>query len=185
MNPIEELKEEHEAVLFSLRILERILLKIEHTGRVPDPAHLNGLFEFFGVFVDKCHHGKEEELLFPALEQAGISRDGGPIGVMLHEHQQGRDLVAKMKADLAGAVKKESGAAKGLISHGRDYIELLNQHIGKENQVLFPMAGRLLADKKVAQLEQGFETIEEEKIGEGKHEEFHRLLDALERIYVE
>jgi hemerythrin-like domain-containing protein len=34
--------------------------------------------EFLTVFVDKCHHGKEEEFLFPALEAAGIAREGGP-----------------------------------------------------------------------------------------------------------
>ena len=49
------------------------------------PEHLDQLFEFFGVFVDRCHHGKEEALLFPALEAVGIGNNGGPIGVMLRE----------------------------------------------------------------------------------------------------
>ena len=63
--------------------------------------HVDHLLEFFTVFVDKCHHGKEEELLFPALEQIGVERDKGPIGVMLKEHQQGREYVQKMKAAIS------------------------------------------------------------------------------------
>lgn len=58
---------------------------------------LEGIMEFLMVFVDKCHHGKEEDFLFPALEAAGVARDGGPIGVMLHEHERGRRHIADMK----------------------------------------------------------------------------------------
>jgi hemerythrin-like domain-containing protein len=100
MKPIEDLKMEHAAVKITLRVLDSICEGAKKTGELASPEHLEQLIEFFGTFVDRCHHGKEEELLFPALEAVGVSRDGGPIGVMLKEHQQGRDHVANMKADL-------------------------------------------------------------------------------------
>ena len=65
--------------------------------------------DFLSIFVDKCHHGKEEEFLFPALEAKGVKREGGPIGVMLHEHEQGRGLVAMLRnavADYTSGIKK-------------------------------------------------------------------------------
>lgn len=184
MNAIKELLTEHEAVRMTLKILERITNEIDKTEKISEPKHLKQLFEFFSVFVDKCHHGKEEELLFPALETVGISRKGGPIGVMLNEHQQGRDLVAKMKSALSQYLNGDTGAAQKLKVSADAYIALLNLHIDKENNVLFPMAERHLSENKLAELKKGFDKIEKDKIGTGKHEEFHRMLDILEGVYL-
>ena len=73
---------------------------------------LANLQEFFRLFADQCHHGKEEELLFPLLEQKGIPRTGGPIGVTLHEHEEGRALVRQM-GDAVEATKSEPERARG------------------------------------------------------------------------
>jgi hemerythrin-like domain-containing protein len=102
---------------------------------------LDQLIEFFIVFVDKCHHGKEEELLFPALEAIGVQRDGGPIGVMLAEHQQGREYVQKMNEAFSQYNEGDRAAATKLAKNARAYIALLRQHIDKENNVLFPIWG--------------------------------------------
>lgn len=184
MNSIKELITEHEAVRMTLRILERITKEIDKTKKISKPEHLKQLFEFFSVFVDKCHHGKEEELLFPALEEVGISRKGGPIGVMLDEHQKGRDLVAKMKNALSQYLNGDAGAAQKLKGSADAYIALLNIHIDKENNVLFPMAEQHLSENKLAELKKGFDEIEKDKIGTGKHEEFHRMLDILKGVYL-
>jgi len=184
MDPIEELKTEHEAVRLTLKILNRIRLEIEETGRVAEPAHLEQLFDFFSVFVDKCHHGKEEDLLFPALEALGVSRQGGPIGVMLNEHQQGREHVVRMREALAHYMAGRAAEASTLAEHAEAYINLLNQHIDKENGVLFPIASRHLPSEKLAELKRGFDQIETDRIGSGKHEAFHRMLDKLEDAYL-
>jgi len=185
MKPIEDLKKEHEAVKIALRVLNNIVNEAEKTGQVTNPDHLKQLIEFFRTFVDKCHHSKEEELLFPALEEVGVSKEGGPIGVMLNEHQQGRDYVAKMNTALVRYLEGDQKAVRDLIQNVRAYIALLNQHIDKENNVLFPIADKYLSDEKQVELGEGFETIEIQKIGAGKHEAFHRMLESLESIYLQ
>lgn len=184
MTPIEELKKEHEAVLATLAILNQIRMDIEATGRIAYPEHLEQLFEFFSVFVDRCHHGKEEDLLFPALEAAGISNHGGPIGVMLKEHQLGRDQVQAMRRALDLYQTGKSEAAGELAGHARTYIELLTEHIRKENEVLFVIAARCLPSPQQTELMKGFDRIEAERIGTGKHEAFHRLIEHLEDTYL-
>ena len=57
----------------TLKVLDRICQEDRTSGKLGDPQHVDHLLEFFTVFVDKCHHGKEEELLFPALEQIGVA----------------------------------------------------------------------------------------------------------------
>ena len=152
MNAINELLAEHEAVKLTLKILEKIGQKIDETGRIPQTGHVEQLFDFFSTFVDRCHHGKEEELLFPALEQVGISREGGPVGVMLKEHQQGRDLVSKMKNELSRYRDGDNDTALNFKKYADDYIALLDFHIEKENNVLFPMAIKHLSATKLAEV---------------------------------
>ena len=183
MGPLEDLRAEHEGILLMLRIFERICERFVPGGRL-DVTHLDQIMEFFVVFVDKCHHGKEEEFLFPALEEAGIPREGGPIGVMLREHAAGRTCVSQIKETLTDYKAGDPRAGEGFRQHARQYTELLRQHIDKENNVLFVMAESRLPRARQEELGRAFETLEKERIGEGKHEEFHALLDQLQKEYL-
>jgi hemerythrin-like domain-containing protein len=179
MNPISELKNEHEAVLMTLNVLQRIATTIRDTGRIDQPEDVEQLLDFFQVFVDTCHPGKEEEHLFPVLEQLGVSRDGGPIGVMLREHEQGRGEVRGMGSALAAYRGGDPSAAAAFASHAAAYIELLRRHIDKEDNVLFPIADSRLSAVRRISLEEAFEKVEQERIGAGRHEAFHRMIEEL------
>ncbi len=89
------LRKEHDAILRVLELTEEAARKLDCGEAVPADT-LGGLLRFFRIFADQCHHGKEEELLFPLLEQKGMPRAGGPIAVMLHEHESGRRLIREM-----------------------------------------------------------------------------------------
>ncbi len=183
MKATQELKNEHEGIEIMLRILEAVSGKLARDEQIP-VDHLDGILEFLSVFVDKCHHGKEEEFLFPALEAAGIQRDGGPIGVMLHEHEQGRTLVSGFKAAAADYATGNKAASIGMRKHVDEYAALMTRHIAKENTVLFPMGDKMLETGKDVELFEAFEQLERERIGVGKHEAFHRLLDRLQNVYL-
>jgi hemerythrin-like domain-containing protein len=182
MKPTQELVQEHKAIEQMLAILETACTRLE--GReVVETDDLARMIEFFRVFADGCHHTKEEELLFPALECAGVGREHGPIGVMLHEHVTGRNHIRQMSDALATMTRGDAEATACFVGHAHAYINLLAAHIQKENFVLFPMADRLLTEEQQRKLEADFERIETERIGKEKHEEFHRLLDTLESVY--
>ncbi|MCF8078748.1 MAG: hemerythrin domain-containing protein [Desulfobacterales bacterium] len=183
MKATRELKNEHRGIEQMLQVLDAISAKLRLGEPLP-AEHMDGIMEFLTVFVDTCHHGKEEEFLFPALEAAGVPREGGPIGVMLSEHEQGRQLVARLKEWVAGYRSGDQQAAAGFQRVAREYVDLLNQHIAKEDTVLFPLADERLAAEQDAVLFEAFEQLERERIGAGKHEAFHALLDQLQGIYL-
>jgi len=185
MDPIKDLTAEHEAVRLTLRVLEVISTDIDRRGRIAGGDDIDTLLEFFRVFVDKCHHGKEEKLLFPALEEVGVGKGGGPIGVMIDEHRQGRELVGTMTAAMAQNRQGEAAAAARFSEAAKAYIDLLNRHIEKENNVLFAIAGRHLSKDTLSQLKKGFDRLETEEIGIGRHAEFHRMLENLEKEYLQ
>jgi len=183
MDPLEDLRAEHEGILLMLRIFEGVCERLVPSGRL-DVTHPDAIMEFLVIFVDKCHHGKEEEFLFPALEKVGIPREGGPIGVMLREHVAGRTCVRQMKEAWADRKAGDARAGGRFREHAREYTQLLRQHIDKENNVLFVMAESRLPRATQEELGRAFDKLEKERIGEGKHEEFHALLEQLRKEYL-
>jgi hemerythrin-like domain-containing protein len=184
MNPIEELMTEHRAVESSLKILGAICDRIERENLLANPEHIDGLIDFFRIFVDQCHHGKEETQLFPALEARGVSRKEGPIGVMLTEHEAGRAFVRDMAVSMDQFRQGNAEALMRLVHNARSCIHLLVNHIQKEDQILFPMAGERLSEEDARRLAIQFDRIEREEVGEGRHEQFHAMLERLEEAYL-
>ena len=182
MKATNQLKAEHEGIGVMLRVLEAVSRRLE-SGEAVDTDHLAKMIEFFRVFVDRCHHGKEEHMLFPALEQVGVPREGGPIGQMLAEHDAGRGHIRGM-AEALDRYKTDPAAGAVFASHARKYSELLRDHIQKENSILFEIADIKLGTDAQGDLFDAFEKLETEQIGVGKHEEFHKLLDKLAGIYL-
>lgn len=176
--PIDDLMHEHEAILFALKILESFEQRIA-AGQAADTADLQAFLGFLKEFADKCHHGKEEGILFPALVSAGLPAQGGPVGVMLDEHVQGRHWIAQMESSLSPQF--DPGR---FVQAASAYRELLQAHIQKENEVLFPMAERLLAPEQLEALFERFEAHEAQVIGAGRHEQLHALLKRLRAKYV-
>jgi len=176
---IQELMDEHQGILRMLRILESVCKRLDAGRGVPaaDPA---AMVEFLQVFADRCHHAKEEGHLFPAMVAAGFPESAGPIPVMLADHDRGRAFVRGMADALQG---KDGPAAPAFRGSARGYIELLRDHIRREDEVLYPMAVARVPAAALDGLVEAFEKVESEIVGEGRHAAYHRLLDELERAY--
>lgn len=183
MRPTEELKKEHEAIKLMLRILGKVSEKLE-SGQSVNTDDLDKIVEFIQVFADKCHHGKEEDLLFKEMEAVGFPKDQGPVGVMLREHEVGRGYVRSMKDGIAKLKTGDKKSASVIAKNAMGYISLLSQHIEKEDDILYPMAEDRLSEAILKDLKKGFEKVEKEIIGPGRHEEFHKLLHRLKELYL-
>lgn len=172
------LRKEHEAILKMLNATDEAVRRIDARQAVK-PDTLGGLLEFFRLFADKCHHGKEEDLLFPLLESRGLPRSGGPTGVMLREHEMGRALIKQMVEALEASRRGESDAPTRWAAAARQYVPLLRSHIDKENNILFVMAERMLSPEEQNQLAGKFDRLEIEKMGVGTHERLHAQMEKL------
>lgn len=178
MTATETLRREHDTILRMLDATEEVVRQLD-AGLAVEPRILDGLLEFFRLFADQCHHGKEEDLLFPKLQEKGMPREMGPIGVMLHEHEQGRALVRQMTEAAADYGKSDASAAARWSAAAFGYATLLREHIFKENNILFVMAERMLTADEQQALFLLFEQVETQKMGAGTHERLHALMDEL------
>lgn len=143
--PSAVLKSEHRVIERVLRVLETLVARSEQ-GEGFEVESLKQCVEFFRLFADACHHAKEEDLLFPVLEERGIPRDGGPIGVMLYEHSQARMLTQQMGAALTAFEGGDGGAEARFRDTARQYLTLLTNHIYKEDNVLFNMGDHVMTE---------------------------------------
>jgi hemerythrin-like domain-containing protein len=130
MNATQELRAEHDGILLMLEILGRICNRMD-TGTAVDLKHLEGIVEFLRVFADRCHHGKEEDILFPAMEKAGIPKEEGPIGEMLHDHDHGRSCIRRMNDALEKMQGGDETHRSSFIEAALEYTSLLKNHITK------------------------------------------------------
>lgn len=167
MKSVDRLVAEHDIIERGLAVLAKAVTRIEMGESVPE-GFPKWAPQFFSEFADRCHHAKEEDLFFPLLKERGIPEDGGPIGVMLHEHDEGRDCVRRMReANEADEFDKSKFALAA-----NEFIPLLRQHIFKENNVLFKMAENVLSEADDANLIEKFSTVETERALIGMHQRY-------------
>ena len=166
------------------RVIERVLAVLQKLTTRPVENSLDSwrkALDFFSHFADQCHHFKEEQVLFPAMEEHGIPREGGPIGMMLMEHEEGRGHVRSMLAALTLAEARNEAAKDALLENARAYLRLLREHIQKEDEILFRIADDVIPPDEQKQLLRSFEEHEAKEIGTGVHEKYLKLVEELER----
>jgi hemerythrin-like domain-containing protein len=151
-SPTDILRSEHRVILRALVLLEVAAARLS-AGQPLRDGLWQELLDWLRTFADRNHHGKEEQYLFPALGEAGVPTQGGPVSVMLDEHTEGRVLLQAMGA---GPVGRRVEAA-------RRYGQLLRDHIDKENGVLLPLAETLLDPQSQLLVVRGFEKVEMEQ----------------------
>lgn len=172
------LEAEHAGVLVVLDQLERAVSAAERGAPVPLGVFTD-IGEFFSVFVDRCHHGKEETVLFPRLSASGAAAIARRLEA---EHQTGRRLAGDYAAAVRAYTPGDAVAGRRIARAARAYADFLRAHIDLESRELLPtVESTLAADDRELTVE--FERIEEERIGPGTHERLHHMIEGLaERI---
>ena len=171
------LRRDHDLIEKVVKSMETTVQLLSSGKQIPESI-LNPVIDFSKNFIDVCHHSKEENSLFPALEKAGLPRNMGPIAMMLMDHERSREIAKRMEQSAKQYI--ESGDTKELISSMNEYVQHITEHLWKENNRLFMMAEARLQyvsermDKELGE-------IEESKLREiGKEREhYENLADDL------
>jgi len=162
--------------------LTDVMKAITHS-ETPDIKHIESVIDIIRNFADGIHHAKEENLLFPALGKKGFSPQQGPVAVMLHEHVEGRNYVKGMVENLELFKKGDKAAVALLYQKMSGYAELLDNHITKENNILFRMADNVLSDAEQENLLREFESIEQNRTAGTRVTDYINSINALALTY--
>jgi hemerythrin-like domain-containing protein len=163
MQLFDELRREHELIETVLGSL-RTWADRRATGDA-DPADGLRFIEFFTLYAGEFHHEREEEILFPALAEASLPVDRGPVRVILDDHRTLAAILAEIRALVESPVLDDSGAA-ALRDAAKRYSHELWAHIDAENSVLFPESEIRLRRNGVRELPTRPPTGPEERAGQ-------------------
>jgi len=166
-------------------IIREVMDTMERITSVKDPdvEHLEFIVTFIREYADGFHHAKEEGLLFPKLVDKGIPKEFGPIGMMLREHEEGRNFVRGMADNVELYKSGNKEALKAVYQNMTGYVNLLRDHISKENNVLFRMADQALSDEEQRHLLDQFGLANEVSIGQDKIDEYLARVKELAAVY--
>jgi hemerythrin-like domain-containing protein len=164
---------EHRVILQLLAAME-VMAGRSAAGDLPANDARDAL-EVLRTFADTCHHGKEETILFPALEAQVPGF--GPTAVMRAEHVEGRAFIRAM----GEAVTAVDPTAFARAAYG--YVDLLRAHIAKEDDILFRMAQEMLSPEQDAAILEAYRRIEHDDMGDGTHFRMLAIADRLAGTY--
>lgn len=148
------LSNEHKNISKVVEVLTAECNKLD-SGSEIDKVFFEKAVDFIQNYADKYHHAKEEDILFTELNKDDVQMHCDPIPQMLHEHDVGRNFVK-------GVIEGVSGNETSKVLEGtRGYIDLIKEHIYKEDNILYPMADEALNDVSQESLSSKFKEVEE------------------------
>ena len=170
---------EHEMIERAMAALKSNLERIDEA--VMAPLQMHRAIDFLLEFGDKMHNTKEERFLFPLMGQKGLPVEGGPIGVMLMEHDAERKLLQRMVAELPNLVEATAAARQKFAAEGFEYLTIRAEHIWKENDVLYPMGRKVISEEENVTLLKEFKTLDKQTYGDTARQHYEQMLAEVEK----
>jgi DUF438 domain-containing protein len=127
------------------------------------------------------HNTKEERFLFPLMGQKGLPVEGGPLGVMLMEHDAERKLLGRMIAELPNLAEATAAARQKFAAEGFEYLTIRAEHIWKENDVLYPMGRKVISEEENVTLLKEFKTLDKQTYGDTARQHYEQMLAEVEK----
>jgi len=150
---------EHKLILRMIALLEQNARLTAEGSYCNWQFYLDGV-DFIRNYADRFHHAKEEDVLFEALAMNGMPVENSPIAAMLMEHDQGRTHLLAMEAATGEAIAGREFNPELLTANAMAYAELLREHISKENDILYPLAERVMGDSLRENILAGYSAAE-------------------------
>ncbi|HBG06717.1 MAG: cation-binding protein [Geobacteraceae bacterium GWC2_58_44] len=174
----QRLKDEHQLILRMLALLEKNAALTAQGSFHDYRFYLDGV-DFIRNYADRFHHAKEEDILFEALIENGMPRENSPVAAMLMEHDLGRAFVRGMEEAAKRALNGEAGQDQAIATSARGYLELLREHISKEDDILYPLAERVIPEEKRDAIVAGYQRAEE-KAAAGLEAHYRAIVEGYE-----
>jgi hemerythrin-like domain-containing protein len=176
MMPIGPLMIEHRLIERMVAVLRAEMQGIEKKGTVHVELIDDGV-DFFRTYADRCHHGKEEDILFRDLAKKRLAPDHKKImDELIEEHRFGRETVRQLLNAKERYAKGDAAALQEIIVILKKLVEFYPVHIEKEDQHFFlPCMDYFSKQERDAMLQECWE-FDKQLI----HEKYRKLVERFE-----
>ncbi len=163
------------------RLIERMLVQMRkekegiERGREPDRAFLAAAVDFFRTYADRCHHGKEEGILFASLAAKDLPPEMAlAMARLKDEHVRARELVGMLERSVMAA---DDGADRSMAAVLGEIASLYPDHIAREDKEFFPAAMAHLDGREREEMLRRFEDFDRRLI----HERYRAIVEGAEK----
>ena len=177
-NVTQVMVDEHKLILRMIALVENNTALLEQ-GKFRNWQFYIDAVDFIRNYADRFHHAKEEDVLFVELINNGMPEKQSPIEAMHMEHDQGRAHVRAIEEAAQKALDGEIGQATVIIENAKGYAALLRGHIEKEDDILYPLAERVLPEEVRARMLDAYARAEQKTPGLEK--KYVRLVKSYEQ----
>jgi len=181
MSPTDNLMSEHDDIKELLKIMSKIAGNIK-SNNVFYTSDVEDIIEFLNFFIEKSHHGKEE-VYYPKLESYGVLKDTDLLSVMMDEHTLSRNYLKDIYTCVENCKVGNYFSGEMLAESLINYVLVIENHMQKEENIIFPLADRMLSDEKQDEISKEFEKVEESLVQHGFQVHYHDLLIKLQLKY--
>ncbi len=137
MKPIGPLMREHRLIERMVNVMDK-QLKWASERRMIDTDPIAVAVDFFRIYADRTHHGKEEDILFRELAKKPLSpTDNKIMQELIAEHVLARKMVAELAEANARFAKGDSRSLLNMMNLIRDLVNFYPAHIAKEDKNFF------------------------------------------------
>lgn len=135
--PVGPLMKEHRLIERMIRIMSANVENIKKENKV-NPLFVDTAVDFIRTYADRCHHGKEEDILFRDLAKKNISPEHKKImDELINEHIMGRNSVKKLGEAKEKYIQGNKDSLKDTVSNMEILIKFYPKHIEKEDKHFF------------------------------------------------
>ena len=158
MQPIAPLMIEHRLIERMIKAMSNEVERMETTGKA-DLLFIETAVDFIRTYADRCHHGKEEDILFRDLEKKPMSEDHKKImDELVEEHRWAREITKELLEAKKNYQQGEMEALSSIADRMRSIVNFYPQHIEKEDRNFFiPVMRYFTEPEKDAMLEEEYE----------------------------
>lgn len=160
MDPVAHLMKEHRLIKKGVQALERLRSQIQEKAQIR-PKIFWMTTDFWSTYADIVHHGKEEQILFPILEQHESNGELCKIiDRLINEHAQLLGYISDLRLIARPFFQGEKSAQNKVMDCLGGYITIVVPHVQLEDKELFPVVSTLLTEKELNQLDKDFRTFD-------------------------
>lgn len=165
------------------RLIDRVIVDVERrldlaaSGTEVQSAYIVSLIDFVLNYADRCHHGKEEQILFRQLEAKDIAPEhADTMAELVREHQAIRDLAGSLDDANVKFMSGDKSVVPRIEQSLREITAIYPAHVEKEERHFFKPAISYFTKEERDAMAEEFRAFDQELI----HEKYRRTVEELE-----
>ena len=172
------IREEHAALAAMLRSIPLLIQHHRHAGTTPDFGALRAMLFYVDEFPEQRHHRKETELLFPKLRaRTPLARD--QLDRLDADHARGERAIRNLEHELTAYEMMGESRRLAFENAVERYLDFYLAHMRLEEDVILPLAQKVLTEQDWAELDTAFEANRDPLTGHAPDDEYRALFSRI------